>query len=73
METEDRGIYKSQDGGKSWSKRYVDERTGASSLTMDMNNPLVLYARWDHRRYPWKMESGGAGSGLYKSVDGGMN
>ena len=73
--SEDRGIYKSQDGGKSWSKvLYVDERTGASSLTMDMNNPLVLYASmWDHRRYPWKMESGGAGSGLYKSVDGGMN
>lgn len=68
-----RGIYRSIDGGESWVRvLYVDENTGASSLSMDMNNPLILYAAmWEHRRYPWTMESGGASSGLYKSVDGG--
>ncbi|NNL07952.1 MAG: glycosyl hydrolase, partial [Croceitalea sp.] len=68
-----RGIYRSINGGESWVRvLYVDENTGASSLSMDMNNPLILYAAmWEHRRYPWTMESGGASSGLYKSVDGG--
>lgn len=68
-----RGIYRSTNGGDSWEKVLaVDENTGASSLSMDMTNPLILYAAmWQHRRYPWTMESGGASSGLYKSVDGG--
>lgn len=71
--TEDRGIYRSIDGGKNWEKVfYLDNTTGASSLSMDMKNPLILYAAmWQHRRYPWTMESGGSSSGLYKSNDGG--
>ena len=71
--SEDRGIYRSSDGGKTWERvLYVNPETGASSLSMDPNNPLVLYAAfWEHRRKPWTMESGGAGSGLYKSEDGG--
>ena len=69
--TGERGIFKSTDGGKNWRKvLFVDKNTGASSLTMDMTNPRIIYAAmWQHRRYPWRMESGGANSGLYKSVD----
>lgn len=69
---EERGIYKSTDGGLSWKKvLYVDENTGASSLTMDMNNPRILYAAmWQHRRLPWKVESG-PNSSVWKSTDGG--
>ncbi|ASV29854.1 WD40/YVTN/BNR-like repeat-containing protein [Maribacter cobaltidurans] len=68
-----RGIYKSMDGGATWENvLFVDNNTGASSLSMDMNNPLILYAAmWQHRRYSWVMESGGKGSGIYKSTDGG--
>ena len=71
--TTQRGVYRSINGGTSWEKvLYVDENTGASSLSMDMNNPLILYAAmWQHRRYPWTMESGGPSSGIYKSTDGG--
>ena len=71
--TEDRGIYKSTDGGINWKKvLYVDENTGCADLSMDMNNPLILYASmWDYRRLPWQVQSGGKGSGLYKSTDGG--
>jgi photosystem II stability/assembly factor-like uncharacterized protein len=69
--TAERGIYKSTDGGTTWSKKlFVANNVGASSLSMDMNNPRILYASmWQHIRYPWTMESGGAGSGLYKSTD----
>jgi len=71
--TEERGIYKSVNGGKSWERvLYVNDLTGCSELSMDLNNPLVLYAAmWEHQREPWKVISGGAGSGLYKSSDGG--
>lgn len=71
--SQDRGVYRTQDGGNSWSKVLsVDPNTGASSLSMDMNNPRILYASmWEHRRYPWIMESGGKQSGIYKSTDGG--
>lgn len=70
-----RGVYRSLDGGDSWENvLFVDENTGASSLSMDMTNPLILYAAmWQHRRYPWKIESGGENSGLYKSTDGGTS
>ena len=73
--SEERGVYRSHDGGNTWEKvLYVDDRTGASSLVMDMKNPRILYAAmWEHRRYPWTMESGGPGSGLYKSTDGGSH
>ena len=70
---EERGVYRSMDGGKTWEKiLYVDEGTGAAELSMDANNPLVLYAAmWEHQRKPNKVISGGPGSGLYKSTDGG--
>lgn len=71
--TKERGIYKSVDGGVTWKNvLYVDENTGCADLSMDMTNPRILYAAmWDHRRLPWVIQSGGKGSGLYKSVDGG--
>ncbi|RLD93941.1 MAG: glycosyl hydrolase [Bacteroidetes bacterium] len=71
--TQERGIYKSVNGGKSWTRvLFVNDLTGCSELSMDMNNPQVLYAAmWEHQRKPWKVISGGAGSGLYKSSDGG--
>ena len=71
--SKERGIYKSTDGGKSWRNTlYVDENTGCADLNMDPNNPRILYAAmWDHRRLPWAVQSGGKGSGLYKSTDGG--
>ncbi|MDW3196048.1 MAG: glycosyl hydrolase [Cytophagales bacterium] len=70
---EDRGIYKSTDGGVSWKKvLYVNDMTGCAELSIDYSNPDVLYAAmWEHQRKPWIVISGGAGSGLYKSTDGG--
>ena len=71
--TRERGIYYSADGGASWENLlYVNDMTGCSDLSMDMQNPQVLYAAmWEHQRKPWKVISGGSGSGLYKSTDGG--
>lgn len=71
--TADRGVYKSTDGGLTWRKvLYVNDLTGCSELSMDYHNPRVLYAAmWHHQRLPWKVISGGPGSGLYKSTDGG--
>jgi photosystem II stability/assembly factor-like uncharacterized protein len=69
----DRGIFKTDNGGKTWKRiLYVDENTGCVDLAMDPSNPRILYAAmWEHRRLPWKVISGGKGSGLYKSKDGG--
>jgi len=73
--TKERGVYKSIDGGKTWKNvLYVNDMTGAVELSMDMNYPEVLYAAmWHHKREPWVVLSGGEGSGLYKSTDGGEN
>ena len=70
---EERGVYRSADGGENWEKiLYVDEFTGAVDLEMDPNNPRVLFAGfWQVKRTPWSLESGGEGSGLYRSTDGG--
>jgi hypothetical protein len=64
--SKERGIYRTSDGGKTWKHILsVNSTTGASSLSMDMNNPRILYASmWQHQRYPWYMESGGENSGL---------
>lgn len=72
-DSEARGVYKSTDGGESWRKvLYVDERTGAFELVMDPSNPQHLLAStWEHRRSPWFFESGGPGSGIWQSWDGG--
>ena len=69
----DRGIFRSKDGGKSWEKvLFVSDRTGASDLCMDPNNPRILYAGlWQVSRKPWALESGGPEGGLYRSTDGG--
>src|SRR4029453_3822454 len=68
-----RGVFKSTDGGATWRNvLYVDEKTGASEISMDATNPRILYAAmWEHGRRPWQVISGGPGSGLYKSTDGG--
>jgi photosystem II stability/assembly factor-like uncharacterized protein len=72
---EDRGVYKTTDGGTTWEKiLYVDENTGCADLDIDLENPEVLYAAmWQFRRYPYYFNSGGPGSGLYISRDGGAN
>lgn len=71
--SDERGVYKSTDGGKTWKRTFfADENTGISSLSLDYQNPRILYAAsWQHRRYPWKVESGGPGSAIWKSTDGG--
>lgn len=72
---QERGIYKTTDGGKNWEKQlFVSSLSGAAELSMDMQNPEVLYAAmWEHQRLPWQVVSGGVGSGLYKTVDGGAH
>ncbi len=73
MDSEDRGVYKTADGGKSWRKvLYLNPRTGAGDLVMDPSNPNHLIAgMWEHRRWPWFFQSGGPGSGMYTTYDGG--
>lgn len=68
-----RGVYKSSDGGANWKQvLHGDQRTGAAELSMDPGNPRILYAAlWEHGRKPWRIQSGGPGSGFYKSTDRG--
>jgi photosystem II stability/assembly factor-like uncharacterized protein len=72
-ENPERGVFKTTDGGRSWKKvLYVDEKTGAADLAIDPANPRKLFAAmWQYRRWPWGFKSGGPGSGLYVSYDGG--
>ena len=72
---EQRGIFRSADGGKSWQKiLYVNDSAGAVDLVMDPTNPRILYATtWRVLRTPYSLESGGEGSGIWKSTDGGDN
>ncbi len=70
----ERGIYRSKDGGATWQLvlKGVNGFSGASDLSMDATNPRILYATfWDHQRTPWMVRSGGDGSGIWKSIDGG--
>jgi len=68
-----RGVFRSKDGGETWDKiLYVSDKTGAIDLCLDPFNPRVIYAAfWSAHRTPYKLVSGGPGSGLYKSTDGG--
>ncbi len=70
---EERGVFKTVDGGKTWKKvLYVNNQTGCSDLIMEPGNPAVLYAgTWRIQRTPYSLESGGEGGGLWKSTDGG--
>ena len=67
------GVYKSVDGGKTWDRvLYKDDNTGAVDLAFDPKNPNIIFASlWETRRSPWALSSGGPGSGLYRSNDGG--
>ena len=71
--SQERGVYRSRDGGANWEQvLFVNETTGASDLSLDIHNPRILYAGlWDHQRTPWSIRSGGPGSGILKSTDGG--
>jgi len=68
-----RGVFRTRNGGKSWERiLYVDDTTGASDIKMDPSNPDKLFAgMWQFRRWPWQFKSGGPGSGMYVSLDGG--
>ena len=70
---QERGVYRTKDGGKTWERvLFNDVDTGASDVCFDPNNPRILFAGlWQTRRKPWEMTSGGPGSGLYVSRDGG--
>jgi photosystem II stability/assembly factor-like uncharacterized protein len=70
----ERGVFRTADGGKSWTKvLFVDEKTGCSDLVMDPNNPRILFAgMWQLEIRTWGRESGGPGSGLHRSDDGGL-
>jgi|HubBroStandDraft_4_1064222.scaffolds.fasta_scaffold00117_22 photosystem II stability/assembly factor-like uncharacterized protein len=72
-DNEERGIFRTLDGGKTWQKvLYKDAKTGGIDITFDPTNANILYAAlWQAKRTPWSMDSGGPGSGLYKSIDGG--
>ena len=70
---EQRGVYRSKDGGENWEKiLYINDEVGACDLILDPNNPRIIYAStWRIKRTPYSLESGGQGSGMWKSTDGG--
>ncbi len=70
---QERGIFRTIDGGKTWAKvLFVDENTGGIDVAFDPHNSHILFAAmWQVRRQPWTLSSGGPGSGLYRSGDGG--
>ena len=70
---DERGVFKTVDGGKTWKKiLFRDRDTGANDIILDASNPNTIYATfWQIRRKPWGFDSGGAGSGIFKSTDGG--
>jgi photosystem II stability/assembly factor-like uncharacterized protein len=72
-ENHERGIFRTHDGGKTWEKvLYNDAKSGGIDITFDPTNPNILFAAlWQAKRTPWSMDSGGPGSGLYRSADGG--
>lgn len=72
-DTEERGVYKTTDGGETWENiLFNNNRTGIGDLVMDPSNPNKLIATmWEYRRWPWFFESGGEGSGLHMTLDGG--
>jgi photosystem II stability/assembly factor-like uncharacterized protein len=72
-ENDQRGVFRSMDGGKSWKKvLFKSTKAGAVDLVFEPGNPQVLYAAfWQVQRFPWGFESGGPDSGIYKSTDGG--
>ncbi|MFB0905284.1 MAG: hypothetical protein QMB11_12980 [Nonlabens sp.] len=71
----ERGVFKTTDGGKSWKKiLYTNDTSGAADLVMDPQNPnKLIAAMWEHKRDPWFFKSGGVGSGMYITHDGGEN
>ena len=72
-DNEERGIFRTQDGGKTWQKvLYKDAKSGGIDVVFDPSNSNILFAAlWQARRTPWSLDSGGPGSGLYRSSDGG--
>ena len=71
----ERGVFKTTDGGKTWTKSlFVNNKTGAADLVVDPTNPnKLIAAMWEHSRKPWTFHSGGEGSGMYITYDGGNN
>ena len=71
----ERGVFKTTDGGKTWKKiLFVNNKTGVADMVMDPTNPnKIIVAMWEHKRDPWFFKSGGEGSGLYMTHDGGEN
>jgi photosystem II stability/assembly factor-like uncharacterized protein len=74
-EHKERGVYKTSDGGLTWQQvLYTNDTSGVGDMVMDPSNPnKIIVNMWQHRRTPWSFKSGGPGSGLYITVDGGRN
>ena len=71
----ERGVFKTTDGGETWNKiLYANDTTGCADLVMDPSNPnKLIAAMWQYKRTPWNLKSGGKGSGLFITLDGGKN